>query len=289
MNRLLSIIISVVAVATTYANSSFSNFKGVWASDNAEAVITDSVCIYFAQVDSSMQATLEIPSQGIIHHTTFEKDGSLTSLYASSPLEIIKENDEIKINGSLLKKVEDIQIVAPYEMMECKYRLDIGKCLQQWRLGVRYDVQDDMPYCEINTNRHMFIYMHNPNMVYIRAAATRNNNAGTLFFQNIRMMKNQNTGEYTMAIEPNNFSLALNDLEIDNSKFNPNSCTFSPDGGIYWSVISYTPDQILLNGCGETYHFERPEINAPLDEWIKYEPYTGKAEFSVDRMIQTFK
>lgn len=126
-------------------------------------------------------------------------------------------------------------------------------------------------------------------MVYIRAAATRNNNAGTLFFQNIRMMKNQNTGEYTMAIEPDNFRVANDDLEIDNSKFNPDACTFSQDGGIYWSLISYTPDQILLNGCGETYNFDRPEIDSPLDEWIKYEPYSSKAEFSVDRMMQSFK
>ncbi len=281
--------IFVVAVAASYADSSLSNFKGVWASDNAEAVITDSVCIYFAKVDSTMQATLEIPSLGITHQTTFDKSGTVTSLNSSSPLEIIREDDEIKINGSLLKKVEEIQIVAPYEMMECKYKLDVGKCLQQWRLGVKYNVDGDMPYCEINTNRHMFIYMHNPNMVYIRAAATRNNNAGTLFFQNIRMMKNQNTGEYTMAIEPDNFRVANDDLEIDNSKFNPDACTFSQDGGIYWSLISYTPDQILLNGCGETYNFDRPEIDSPLDEWIKYEPYSSKAEFSVDRMMQSFK
>lgn len=46
----------------------------------------------------------------------------------------------------------------------------------------------------------MFVYMVNPSMIYIRAAATRNNNFGTLFFQNIRMMKNNNTGEYTMYI-----------------------------------------------------------------------------------------
>lgn len=289
MKQLLTLLVFAVSIVTSYANSSFSNCKGVWASDNAEAVITDSVCIYFAKVDSTMQATLEIPSLHIIHQTTFDKSGTVTSLNTSSPLEIIKEEDEIEINGIRLKKIEEIHIVPPYEMMECKYKLDIGKCLQEWRLGVRYGVQGDMPYCEINTNRHMFVYMLNHNMVYIRAAATRNNNAGTLFFQNIRMMKNQNTGEYTMAIEPNNFSIANNDLEIDNSKFNPNACTFSPDGGIYWSLISYTTNQILLNGCGETYYIDRPEINSPLNEWIKYNPYNGKADFSVDRMMQSFK
>lgn len=270
------------------AINSLSNFRGVWASDTAEAVITDSVCIFYAKVDSTMQANLEIPSLQIYHQTTFDKNGVVNIVDQSTPLEIIQVNDEIEIGNQRLKKVEDIDIVAPYEMTECKYKLDIGKCLQEWRLGVKYGIQGDMPYCEINTNRHMFVYLLTPNMTYIRAAATRNVPAGTLFFQNIRMMKNQNTGEYTMAIEPDNFNLCKNDLEIDKSKFNPNACTFSPDGGIYWSVISYTPKQILLNGCGETYYIDRPNIDSPINEWIKYNPYDNKADFSVEQMMQSF-
>ena len=119
----------------------------------------------------------------------------------------------------------------------------------------------------------MFVYMVSPAMVYIRAAATRNNNNGTLFFQNIRMMKNQNTNEYTMQIEPDNFNITRNDLEIDNSKFQPNACTFNPDGGIYWSLISFEPDLILLNGCGETYEVKRPALESDY-EWIEYIPYS---------------
>lgn len=124
----------------------------------------------------------------------------------------------------------------------------------------------------------MFIYMVNQSMVYIRAAAARNNNHGTLFFQNIRMMKNHNTGEYTMYIEPNNLKRSLDDLEIDNTKFQPNSCTFNPDGGIYWSLISFEPDTILINGCGETYKVERPKLGSNL-EWIEYAQYSEKDVF----------
>lgn len=87
------------------------------------------------------------------------------------------------------------------------------------------------------------------------------------------MMKNLNTGEYTMQIVPNNFGITKNDLEIDNSKFKPDACTFNPDGGIYWSLISFTSDRILLNGCGETYNVDRPEKDYPLNEWIKYDSY----------------
>lgn len=163
-------------------------------------------------------------------------------------------------------------------MTVCTSRSDVGKCLQEWNLGVKYGEVDGMPCCEICTNRHMFVYMVNPSMVYIRAAAARNNDNGTLFFQNIRMMKNNNTGEYTMHIIPDNFNALRNDLEIDNSKFRPDACTFNPDGGIYWSLISFSPDEILLNGCGDIYKVQRADAGEDLQEWIGYEPYSADNE-----------
>lgn len=276
----------VMAVA---ANVSLSSVKGVWSSDKAEAVITDSVCIFFAQIDSTMQAVLEIPSANIHHQTVFQKDGTVASSNLTSPLEIKALDAAIEICGNRLKKVEEIEIVSPYDMTECRYKHNVHKCLQEWRLGAKYGLQNDMPYCEINTNRHMFVYIVSPAMVYIRAAATRNNNNGTLFFQNIRMMRNNNTGEFTMSILPNNFSFVNNDIEIDDSKFNPDACTFDHDGGIYWSLISFTSDLILLNGCGETYQVGRPSKDSPINEWIKYSPYNGNSDFSVDRMSDSLK
>lgn len=273
MKKTLLLVMSMVIAIMSCAATSLSSYKGVWASDNAEAVITDSVCIVYAKVDSTMQAVLQIPSLDISHQTTFAKDGSV-SFSTPANLEINLTDGVLNIFGNQLKKVENIEIVSPYDMTECINKSDVGRCLQEWRLGTKYGIQGDMPYCEINTNRHMFVYLVNPAMVYIRAAATKNNNNGTLFFQNIRMMKNQNTGEYTMSIYPNNFNIAQNDLEIDNSKFQPNVCTFNPDGGIYWSLISSTPNQILLNGCGETYYIDRMPIDGSLQEWIKYEPYS---------------
>ena len=273
MKKTIILVFLVMSAITTFANASLSSTRGVWANDNAEAVITDEICIFYAKVDSTMQAILEVPSLSLTHKTVFEKDGSVTTSRVSTPLEIKIEDECIVIRGEQMRKVEEIEIVAPYEMAECKDKSDVGKCLQEWRLGVKFALQDGEPFCEINTNRHLFIYMVNPSMVYIRAAATRNNDEGTLFFQNIRMMKNQNTGEFTMSIMPENFNVAQKDLEIDNSKFNANACYFSEDGGIYWSLISYSPDLILLNGCGETYHVARPTKDAPIEEWIKYKPY----------------
>ncbi len=273
MKKISFLLLFFMSALMTFADVSLSTVKGVWANDNAEAVITDEVCIFYEKVDSTMQAILEVPSLSLTHMTVFEKDGSVTSSKISIPLQIKVEDGTIIINGVQMSKVEDIEIVAPYDMTECKDKSDVGRCLQEWRLGSKFYFLDGEPCCEINTNRHLFIYMINPSMIYIRAAATRNNDEGTLFFQNIRMMKNHNTGEYTMSIMTDNFDIAKNDLEIDNSKFNPKACYFNEDGGIYWSLISYTPDLILINGCGETYQVPRPAKDAKIDEWIKFIPY----------------
>lgn len=273
MKHFLGALIFLGAAFSASASSGFSPYKGVWSNDGAEAVLTDSICILYYQSDSTMQAILAVPSAGISSKTIFKKDGTVTTSSDAAPLQISAADGLLSINGHALKKVEEIKIVQPYDKEQCKSKFNVGKCLQEWRLGAGYGLSDDMTYCEVNTNRHMFVYMVSPAMVYIRAAATRNNNNGTLFFQNIRMMKNQNTNEYTMQIEPDNFNITRNDLEIDNSKFQPNACTFNPDGGIYWSLISFEPDQILLNGCGETYEVKRPALESDY-EWIEYVPYS---------------
>lgn len=205
-------------------------------------------------------------------------DGTVNTSSDVQPLSITEKDNVLNICGYPMRKVEEIKIVKPHEMPQCTSKYDVGRCLQQWRLWAGYGISDDMVYCEINTNRHMFVYMVNPTMVYIRAAAARNNNHGTLFFQNIRMMKNRNTKEFTMSIVPDNFSFTRSELEIDNTKFRPNSCTFDPDGGIYWSLISFEPNLILLNGCGETYRVERP-VPASDREWIEYIPYSENDMF----------
>lgn len=281
MKRIFYLLLMLAAVCSADAATKFSAYKGVWSSDDAEAVLTDSICIFYCKVDSTMQAFLEVPSADITSKTVFTKSGTVTTSTDCSPLIISEANGMLDICGHSLKKVEDIKVVKPYELAQCKSKFDVGKCLQQWRLGAGYGISDDMVYCEINTNRHMFVYMISPSMVYIRAAATRNNNNGTLFFQNIRMMKNNNTGEYTMDIRPDNYNFSRADLEIDDSKFQPKSCTFAPDGGIYWSLISFDPNLILLNGCGETYEVKRHPIENDMEyfEYVPYSPEDGLLGF----------
>lgn len=273
MKKILIITLMLVLCCSARATTNLSALTGVWSADNAEAVITDSICIFYCQNDSVMKAFLEIPTAGISSKTIFMQDGSVITTSDNAPLEITNTSSGITISGIPLKKVEDINPVKPYELPQCNSKFDIGKCLQIWRLGAGYGKSEEMIYCEVNTNRHMFVYMVSPSMTYIRAAATRNNNLGTLFFQNIRMMKNNNTNEFTMYFQPNNYTFTLNDLYIDNTKFQPNSCTFDTNGGIYWSVISSEPNLILLNGCGETYQVKRHEIESDM-EYFEYVPYS---------------
>lgn len=276
MKRLFFVFLLALVIQSASFASDFSKYRGVWASNDAEAVVTDSVCMFFENTPTGLRAFLNIPTQDIYSCTTY-KDSAFV-VETTKPLIL---TDEVKtVNGVAVKtlrigdkvmsKVEDIITCKPYEKSIAKSKLDIGKCLQEWRLGAKFGKDGDVFMCELNTNRHMFIYLINSNMTYIRAAATANNNNGTLFFQNIRMMRNNNTGEMTSYMAPDNYNIAANDLKIDDSKFNPNACVFNPDGGIYWSFISFTPDQIKINGCGETYYINRID---QFEEYFKYIPY----------------
>lgn len=276
MKRLFFVFLLALVIQSASFASDFSKYSGVWASNDAEAVVTDSVCMFFENTPTGLRAFLNIPTQDIYSCTTYKDSAFLVE--TTKPLIL---TDEVKtVNGVAVKtlrigdkvmsKVEDIITCKPYEKSTAKSKLYIGKCLQEWRLGAKFGKDGDVFMCELNTNRHMFIYLINSNMTYIRAAATANNNNGTLFFQNIRMMRNNNTGEMTSYMAPDNYNIAANDLKIDDSKFNPNACVFNPDGGIYWSFISFTPDQIKINGCGETYYINRID---QFEEYFKYIPY----------------
>lgn len=277
MKRILCIgLFAVVLPGVFLFAGDFSQFLGVWASDNAEAVVTDSACIFFEQTPSGLRAYCNVPTQALYSRTCY-KDSTFV-IDRTEPLvlkeEIMPVNGAsqrcLRIGDKVMQKVEDIITCPAYEKTPAKAISDIGRCLQEWRLGAKFGKDGDICMCEINTNRHMFVYLINSQMTYIRAAATANNNYGTLFFQNIRMMRNNNRGEMTSYMEPDNYAVASGDLQIDNSLFNPDACSFTKDGGIYWSLVSFTAEQIQINGCGEPYYIDRDE---PCEEYFKYIPY----------------
>jgi len=245
--------------------------KGVWANASSELVQTDSVLIFFTRNDSLdiKSATLIIPSRNFNHTTVFTPDTILMS--ESEPINIELGDKSITVNGEPMYLVEDINVVKPYKQFVAA-SVNIADCLQQWQLGTRV-IKLDRNNCHvmIDTNNNSFMYMISPQMSYIRAASLRHTNKGSVFLQNIRMMKNMNIGEYTHYSAPDNYALLKNLPQIDASKFVPSTCTFSNEG-IYWSFVSCEPQRIILNGCGEEYIYEPKKEGDDIIEWIEFVP-----------------
>ncbi len=260
-------------LSTTAASLAVPNLnpdaKGVWANATSELVQTDSVLIYFTRNDdlSTKSATLIIPSRKVNRTTIFTPDTIL--IKDGEPLRIDINNESIVVNGEPMYLVEQIKTVKPYKQLEANF-LNTAECLQQWQLGTKMEFDEEGKYCQImiDTNNNSFMYTLLPQMAYIRAASLRHTDKGSVFLQNIRMMKNLNTGEYTHYSAPDNYKLLQNLPDIDPSKFAPNKCTFAAEG-IYWSFVSSEPNKIVLNGCGEEYTYGP---NTDKIEWFEFVP-----------------
>lgn len=281
-SRLFTALAALLLAATVGAaraqETDFGKYRGVWAGMKSEAVFTDSVMMYFHRdtLSGTGYGALRVPSRGIDMLTTFAKD---TILFGKTPDYRIHATPDgaLCIGGDTLKKVESIDITQPYDMPQAATKLDIGRCLQEWQLGTVIETSGKDVLVMVGTNRNSFMYNIGGGMVYLRAAAMLQCNEGSLFIQNIRMMKNPNTGERSNIFFYDSHEFLTNLPAIDISKFDPTRCVFAGDMFIYWSYLSHTPDEIKLNGCGETYTFQRPRKDTPeLIEWIKYKPYKAR-------------
>lgn len=110
MNKFFNMLIMLVVACSANAATNFSSYKGVWSSDNAEAVLTDSVCIFYCQADSIMQAFLEIPTAGIASKTVFAKDGTVTTTSGNEPLAISEANGVLSICVALMVDCSGVTI-----------------------------------------------------------------------------------------------------------------------------------------------------------------------------------
>ena len=281
-SRLFTTLAALLLAATVGAaraqETDFGKYRGVWAGMKSEAVFTDSVMMYFHRdtLSGTGYGALRVPSRGIDMLTTFAKD---TILFGKTPDYRIHATPDgaLCIGNDTLKKVESIDITQPYDMPQAATKLDIGRCLQEWQLGTVIETSGKDVLVMVGTNRNSFMYNIGGGMVYLRAAAMLQCNEGSLFIQNIRMMKNPNTGERSNIFFYDSHEFLTNLPAIDISKFDPTRCVFAGDMFIYWSYLSHTPDEIKLNGCGETYTFQRPRKDTPeLIEWLKYEPYKAR-------------
>lgn len=281
-SRLFTALAALLLAATVGAaraqETDFGKYRGVWAGMKSESVFTDSVMMYFHRdtLSGTGYGALRVLSRGIDMLTTFAKD---TILFGKTPDYRIHATPDgaLCIGNDTLKKVESIDITQPYDMPQAATKLDIGRCLQEWQLGTVIETSGKDVLVMVGTNRNSFMYNVGGGMVYLRAAAMLQCNEGSLFIQNIRMMKNPNTGERSNIFFYDSHEFLTNLPAIDTSKFDPTRCVFAGDMFIYWSYLSHTPDEIKPNGCGETYTFSRPRKDEPgLIEWLKYEPYKAR-------------
>lgn len=271
-----------------------SPYYGVWANADCELVQTEKYTLFFERSNGKISATLRQNERsengdtiysnffaGFIFDTQTKEYERMTPSMDNVKIPIdnyisLKDGHLIVLQSAqvqTLQLIEKLDVCSPYEMPFAD-STTIGKCLQNWQMGVfEYSADAENPYIEIGTNKHSYIFALMPNMLYCRSARIRHNNNGSVFAQNIRLMINANTGEKTAEMKANNLEISAIDIEIDNSLFKPNVCAFE-EGGIYWSFISCTPDEIKLNGCGEVYTYSRPPIDhQTVVEWFVYKNY----------------
>ena len=267
-----------------------SLYHGVWANADCELVQTDKYTLFFERNDGKISAILrQNERSGDTIYSTFFA-GFIFDIQTKEYEKIVPSIDNLKLpiddyfslkDGQLtvlkalqiqpLQLVEKLEVCPAYEMPTAD-AMNIGKCLQNWQLGVfEYNTDPENPYILIGTNRHSYIFAIAPNILYCRAARLRHNNHGSVFAQNIRLIINDNSGEKTANMENDNLKITASDVEIDNSLFKPDVCAFEK-GGIYWSLISFTPNEIKINGCGEVYIYGRPD-NEAATEWFVYKSY----------------
>jgi hypothetical protein len=282
------IIALLLFLSNTFSNT-FEIETGVWVDNDCEMVRTQEFCIIFNRIENYISATyyqfaiqdslIMCKSYGkvIFSDTSLvykQVDIRIDSIISEKTIgkpslnSIVIEVDNIERK---LRKIENIQIVPNYEMFYASSQ-NVGDCIRQWQLGSRFYVNEKKDFIKltITTNMHSYIFSVSPETTYCRAARIKSNNSGTLFAQNIRLWHDKSDHNFDMY--ENNDSVSSAELNIDNSLFQQDACTFDK-GGIYWSLVNFNKKKIKLNGCGgQIYYYRRiPKESKWFDEWIKYE------------------
>lgn len=274
MKTLKLLLILVCCAFACNASEAANPETGVWVSDKAELLLTDKIMIYFEKSgDDGVMAMVKVDSLAE-DRCLFKADTILRGDIPSDFTITHLGSGDVLVNGDTLARDETIEICQPYDMHEANDTSTIGERLTEWRLGANVGVDETTNeiVVEVNTPRNMFIYHIYKGMYYLRAARIVNVNKGTLFYQNIRLMKNPNTNERTIYFSPRNQKEVMGELDVNYAAFRPDACYFAPNGEIYWSYTSHSPHQIILKGCGgDTYYINRRKASDKnLFEWIKY-------------------
>ena len=156
---LTALLLAATVGAARAQETDFGKYRGVWAGMKSEAVVTDSVMMYFHRdtLSGTGYGALRVPSRGIDMLTTFAKD---TILLGKTPDYRIHATPDgaLCIGNDTLKKVESIDITQPYDMPQAATKLDIGRCLQEWQLGTVIETSGKDVLVMVGTNRNSFMY-----------------------------------------------------------------------------------------------------------------------------------
>ena len=286
------VVVICYGFGTNDITTDLSPYYGVWANADCEFVQAEKYTLFFERNNGKISTILRQNERS--GNTVYSKffAGFIFDMKTKEYEKITpsKENEKIPIDDYIILKdgqlkvlqaaqvqtlqlVEKLDVCPPYEMPFAD-STNIGKCLHNWQIGVfEHDTNPESLHIEIGTNKHSYIFYFMPNMLYCRASRIRHNNHGSMVDQggNIRLMIN--ASEKTVSMVNNNLQVITSDIEIINSKFKPDVCSYEKDG-IYWSVISYTPNEVKLNGCGAIYTYGRPNIDdKKVAEWFVYKIY----------------
>ena len=138
---------------------------------------------------------------------------------------------------------------------------NIGYCLENWnKLSIinQYSENNEIFSCSIIlSDRNFQLNIVENSMIYCNSNIYSSNNNGKVWDQQIRLMNHKESDQFSIIFPQNCIESQKKQITIDDSLFLKESCNFLPGMLRYWSLDSFTENQIIINGCGEKYTIDR--------------------------------
>lgn len=177
----------------------------------------------------------------------------------------LKSNAELEFT-SFEKEVHNLKLVKKIvisnfvEQPRAKSE-NIGYCLSNWnKFGkIEQGIRDKEVFsCEIILNKidFNFILMKGA-LIYCNSNITATNNNGRVWDQKVRLMNHIESNQFSIYYPDDCYNSLKEKIEIDDKLFLNDTCNFLPGMLRYWSLDTFTEDQIIINGCGEKYPIDR--------------------------------
>lgn len=202
-------------------------------------------------------------------------DGFLLS--RDSEIIFMFKNNKVIIR-SLFSGLQELQLLEKITICEFKKGEtanpeNIGYCLKSWELMSFNMIMKIGFICFVRTNERLlsiqFINSDDKQLLYCRTGNYKYSNKGTVSRIGIRLLKE--TKKFSYRLPKDIFAHNNKQIKIDEQKFSEECFVHDKKERIlYWSLKSFTEDQIVLNGCsGDYYKYNRPSMEAPNCDYIE--------------------